>query len=353
VGDGKSIGELAELLGARLEGGGTGVVDRVASIGEAGPRDLTFVTDARNLKLLGSSGAGAAILKDAEGAGKGAPEGMSLLLVKNPLLAAARAMGILNTRPAPAPGLHPGAFVHHGASVGEGASIGAHAVIDDGASVGPGTIVYPGAYIGIGARVGSGCTVYPGAVIMDGCTVGDRVIIHANAVVGSDGFGFAEDEGVFHKIPQTGTVRIEDDVEIGAGVTIDRATLGETVVGRGTKVDNLAQIAHNVKIGPHSIVVAQVGIAGSATIGSHVMIGGQAGINGHITIGDGVMVSAKAGVVQDLPPGGVVSGYPAIPHREWLRAQSLFGRLPEMKKKIAELEARIKGLEGKPEKKDG
>jgi UDP-3-O-[3-hydroxymyristoyl] glucosamine N-acyltransferase len=343
----KSLKELAELTGGRLAGDKTVAITGIAPVEEAGPGEITFVSEARYFKLLKTTGASAVIIKegtDLKGSGLAV---VNALLVKNPLLAAASLLKLFRPRPAPPVGVHTSAMVHEGAAIGAGVSVGPYAVIEDGAEAGDGTIIYSHVYIGIGAKIGKGCIIYPGVKVMDGCLVGDRVIIHCNSVIGSDGFGYTEEGGSFFKIPQTGIVRIEDDVELGASVTVDRATMGETVIGRGTKVDNLVQVAHNVKIGPDSVIVAQVGIAGSAAIGSHVMIGGQAGINGHIEIGDGVRVGARAGVVQDTPPGGVWSGYPAIPHREWLRAQSLYGKLPELKRKVTELEERLKALEGK------
>jgi UDP-3-O-[3-hydroxymyristoyl] glucosamine N-acyltransferase len=312
----KSLKELAELTGGRLSGDKTVAITNIAPVQEAGPGDITFVSEARYLKLLKTTRASAVIIKDGTDLTGSGLAGVNALLVKNPLLAAATLLKLFRPRPAPPVGVHPSAMVHDGAAIGAGVSVGPCAVIEDGAEVGDGTTIYAHVYIGIGAKTGKGCIIYPGVKVMDGSLLGDRVIIHCNSVIGSDGFGYTEDGGGFVKIPQTGIVRIEDDVELGASVTVDRATMGETVIGRGTKVDNLVQVAHNVKIGPDSVIVAQVGIAGSASIGSHVMM----------------------------------SGYPAIPHRDWLRAQSLYGKLPELKRKITELEERLKSLEGKKAK---
>lgn len=345
--DVKSLNELAGLTGARLHGDGTVSIRNISSIEEAVSGEITFVSDPKHLKHVKSSRASAVILKEGEYGEEAGLAEKNILFVKNPLLAAAKLLDIFRPRPASHEGIHPVSAVHKDATLGDGVSVGAYAVIEGGAEVCDGTVIYAGAYIGINAKIGRNCVICPGVVVMDGCTVGDRVVIHANSVIGSDGFGYTEDGGSFHKIPQTGSVRIEDDVEIGASVTVDRATMGETLIGRGTKVDNLVQIAHNVRIGQDSIVVAQVGIAGSATIGSHVMLGGQVGVNGHIDIGDGVMVGAKSGVAQTLPEKGVYSGYPAMPHNNWLRVQSIYAKLPEMKRKIAEMETKIEALEGK------
>ena len=243
--------------------------------------------------------------------------------------------------------------MHPGAKIGKGVSIQSFCVVEDGSEIGDGTVLYPGVCIGKGALVGAGCVLYQGVVIREGCRIGDNVIIHCNSVVGSDGFGYARDGAKYVKVPQRGIVILADDVELGACVTVDRATIGETVIGRGTKIDNLVQIAHNVKIGEDTVIVAQAGIAGSTRVGSRAQLGGQVGVAGHITIGDEVGVGAQSGVTGDLPSRGVFSGMPAIPHGEWLRAAVVFPKLPELKKKIAELEKRLAELEEGPKGQKG
>ena len=220
-----------------------------------------------------------------------------------------------------------------------------------GARIGPRTILHPGSAVLDEARIGADCVLWTGAVVRERCVLGDRVVLQPNAVVGSDGFGFAFDlqgDGggpVHRKVPQAGIARIEDDVELGACTCVDRATLGETVVGRGTKVDNLVQIGHNVRIGPLSLIVAQVGISGSTEIGSGVVLAGQVGIVGHVKIGDGARIGAQAGVPNDVPEGATYTGYPAMPHREWLRTMAALPRVPDLVKQVRKLEARIAELE--------
>jgi UDP-3-O-[3-hydroxymyristoyl] glucosamine N-acyltransferase len=212
-------------------------------------------------------------------------------------------------------------------------------------TIGARVILYPGVFIGNDTTIGDDTLLYPNVVVREGCTIGARVIIHSGTVIGSDGFGYVQDQGRHYKIPQLGGVTIEDDVELGANVTVDRATLGQTVIKQGTKVDNLVQIAHNVTIGAHSILVAQVGIAGSTRVGHHVMIGGQAGLADHIVIGDQVMIAARAGVNRSLEPNQIVSGAPVMPHEVWVKAQAVIPRLPELRQAIRALEERMKQLE--------
>jgi len=338
----KTLEEIARLLDARIEGNASAVIKDAAPLEDAGPGEITFLAGRKQARLLYSTRAGAVIVKEGEVFG---PCDKNLLIVKNPQLAFARVLEVLRPSEPPPAGVHPRAEVHSSARLGKGVSVQAFCVVCEGAEVGDGTVLYPGVYVGRDARIGPGSTVHAGAAIRQGCIVGSRVVIHCNAVVGSDGFGFAKEGARYHKIPQTGIVRIGDDVEIGACVTIDRATLGETVIGRGTKIDNLVQIAHNVRIGEDSVIAAQTGIAGSSAIGSRVMFGGQVGIGDHVNIGDDTLLGAKSGVGADIAGGGAFSGIPAIPHREWLRAQNLYKKLPELKRRLEELEKRLERLE--------
>lgn len=338
---GKRLSELAELVGGEIKGQGSALITGAAPLGEAGPGDVSFVSGKKHAGLLSRTRASAVVVRDAGEA----PDGLNLILAGNPELAFARILGVLRPQAVPAPGVHPRAEVHPGAKLGSSVSAQAFSVVEDGARVGDRTVLFPGVYVGKGAEIGPDCVIYPGVAIREGCKIGARVIIHCNSVVGSDGFGYARDKARYVKMPQTGIVRIGDDVEIGACVAIDRATMGETVIGRGTKIDNLVQVAHNVRVGEDTIIVAQAGIAGSSRVGSRVQIGGQSGVNGHISIGDDTGIGARSGVAQDVPPRSVYTGYPAIPHTEWLRAQNLYSRLPELRKKISELEKRIAGLE--------
>ena len=336
---GKTIAELAGLVGGIVAGDGAAVITGAASLEEAGPGDISFVAEKKYSGLLASTRATAVVVSE------GAPASLNLIIVKNPQLAFARIVEVLRPLPIPAPGVHPRAEVHPGASLGEGVSVQAFCAIEEGASVGARTVLFPGVYVGRGAKIGPDCIIYSGVAIREGSLVGRGVIIHCNSVIGSDGFGYARDRQKYVKVPQRGIVRIEDDVEIGACVTIDRATLGETIVGRGTKIDNLVQVAHNVAIGEDTVIVSQAGIAGSTKVVSRVQIGGQAGIGGHITIGDDVGVGAKSGVVQDIPSRSVFAGFPAIPHAQWLRAQNIYSKLPLLKKELGEMEKRLLEIE--------
>lgn len=339
----KSLEELASIVGGTIEGDGAAAISGVASLDDAGPGDITFLAGPRYAKRLKDTKAGAVIVRPGTA---GAP-GVNLLLSDNPHLAFARVLDLFRPLELPAQGVHPNSLVHPEAAVGEGVSIGPFAVVEQGASIGPGAVLFPGVYIGRGAVVGTDAILYPGVSVREGCVLGERVVAHSNAVIGSDGFGYARVGARYHKIPQRGIVRVGDDVEIGACVTIDRATIGETVIGRGTKIDNLVQIAHNVKVGEDCVLVSQTGIAGSTIVGDRVQLGGQAGLVGHIEVGSDVMVGAKSGVTRDIPSRSVVSGVPAVPHGEWLRAQTVVTKLPEMRKKIMELEKRLEALEGK------
>lgn len=338
----KRLDELATIAGGTVAGDGAVAIRDVASIDEAGSGDITFISDAKYLKLLKTTRASAVIVREPDPSA-----GVSQLVTPNPLLAFAVIIDVFRPLLHPAPGIHPRAEVHKDAIIGKDASIQAFTVVEEGARIGERAILYPGVYVGRSAAIGDDSILYPGVAIREGCVAGSRVIIHSNSVVGSDGFGYARAGGKYRKIPQRGIVIIEDDVEIGACVTVDRATVGTTVIGRGTKIDNLVQIAHNVKIGGDTVVAAQSGFAGSARVGSRVQFGGQAGVNGHIEIGSDSMIGAKTGVVSDLPERSVVTGFPAIPHREWLKCQALVAKLPELNKRIAELEKIIRELEDK------
>jgi UDP-3-O-[3-hydroxymyristoyl] glucosamine N-acyltransferase len=235
--------------------------------------------------------------------------------------------------------VHPQAWVSPEAKLGAEVSVGAFAVVEAGADIGDGTTLYPQTYVGHGAKLGRDCLLYPLASIRERCVLGDRVILHNGAVIGSDGFGYTVDaQGVRTKIPQTGIVVLEDDVEIGANATIDRARFGETRVGKGTKVDNLVQIAHNCVIGDHSVLCSQVGLAGTTTLGRHVICAGQAGLAGHLTIGDGAVIGAQAGVPKDLPGGQMYLGAPAVPRLEFGKSLAHVASLPKLKDKLKELE---------------
>jgi UDP-3-O-[3-hydroxymyristoyl] glucosamine N-acyltransferase len=315
----------------------------VASLEEAGSGDITFLANPRYARALETTRAGAVIVP----AGCTVPPGVAALRVEDPYFAFLRVLELFNTRSPGdiADGIHPLACIHRDASLGEDVSVGPYAVIGPGVVLGDRTVVGPGTVILRGSSVGKDCLFYPNVTVMDGCVIGDRVILHAGTVVGSDGFGFAPHGGIFRKIPQIGTVEIGDDVEIGANTCIDRAAFGVTRIERGTKIDNLVQIAHNVRIGSDTVIAAQAGISGTTIIGSGVRLGGQAGLSGHLTVGDGSSVGAQAGVTKSVPPGITVSGYPAKPHMEAMRLEGSIRGLPDLMKKIKEQERRIAELE--------
>ena len=328
---------LARALGCTLEGDGSAEVTGVAPIETAGPGDLTFLHHPKYLQHLATTRAAAVIMPP----GTQSPP-CAVLRHENPYLAFATALRLFFPEAPRWAGVHPQAAVAATARLAPGVAVGAFAVVEDAAEVGEETQIGPQVYIGRGSRIGRSCLLYPQVVIREGVTVGDRVIIHSGTVVGSDGFGYARDaQGRSHKVLQVGRVVIEDDVELGANVTVDRATLGATRIGRGTKIDNLVQIAHNVVIGEHSVVVAQVAIAGSTELGRHVTIGGQAGIVGHVKIGDRSVIGSQAGVGEDVPAGAMVLGSPALPHLTTKRIWAAWARLPELLRRVRKLERRL------------
>ncbi len=337
------VKELAERLGCELLGDGEVEVRGVAPLDQAREGDLSFVVHRRYLPSLRSSQASAFILPaDAP------PCEKPTLRTSNPYLAFARALALFFPPSKREVGLHPTAVLGDGVSLGEGVSIGPLAVLEEGVVVGEGTAIGPLVYIGRGSRIGRDCLIYPQVTIRERVTLGDRVIVHSGAVIGSDGFGYAKDEqGRSVKIPQVGEVLIEDDVEIGANVTVDRGTLGRTWIKRGTKIDNLVQIAHNVVIGQDCILVAQVGISGSTILEDRVTLAGQVGVVDHVRIGHDTIVGAQAGVTKDAPPGSVLLGAPAAPHGEFKRTLAALNRLPGLLKTVRALEERVKRLEEK------
>ena len=339
-----TTGELAAKLGATLEGDPNLVLNGVADLRAARSGQVSFAGNPRYLSEVAASQASAVIVpKDTVVA---APK-PALLRVIDADAAFAAACALFAPKPVVLPrGVHPQALVSPQANVGKDVSIGAFTVVEAGAVIGDGSTLYPQVYVGHEARVGRGCLLYPFASVRERCVLGDRVILHNGAVVGSDGFGYTVDaQGVRTKIPQTGVVVLEDDVEIGANTTIDRARFGETRVGQGTKVDNLVQIAHNCIIGEHSVLCGQVGMAGSTTLGKHVICAGQVGLAGHITIGDGAVIGAQAGVPKDLPGGQMYLGAPAVPRLEFGKSLAHVAGIPKLKEQIKALEVRLAALE--------
>lgn len=336
-----SVGELAKLVGGELIGDAQRTISSVASIERAGPDDATFAQDSRTLSLHKDQDFGV-VLGPADAPALTCP----FIKVAHPRLAWNKVLALFAPEVPLPEGIDPSAWVSPDAQLEAGVVVGPFVVISPGAKVGAGTILYPGVYIGHRAVIGENCLLYPNVVIREEVELGNRVTIGPGTVVGSDGFGFVTSGGKHHKVPQIGQVIIEDDVELGSNVTVDRAMMGATRIRRGTKTDNLVQIAHNVDVGEDCLVVALVGIAGSTTLEQNVIMAGQSGAAGHQTVGAGSVVMARGLVVGDLPPGSQVSGIPARPHKEELRARAAslrlpgdLGRLRQLEKRVAQLEA--------------
>ena len=334
----RRLSDLAQWVGGRVVGDGETRITGLCGIREAARGQLTFIANSKYLPLLELTKASAVITsKDV----RSAP--LPIIQADNPSLAFAKLASLAYPEAEQRPrGVSPKALIGKRVRLGKEAAVQAFAVVEDDAEIGDRTVLYAGCYVGRRTRIGNDCLIYPNVSIREKVEIGHRVIIHSGTSIGSDGFGFATVQGVHHKIPQIGAVVIEDDVEIGANVTIDRARFGKTVIGKGTKVDNLVQIAHNVVIGPNCIVVAQAGVSGSTTLGKNVVLAGQAGVVGHITVGDNVRVGAQAGVSKSVPSNTSVWGYPAMPLARAKRVNAALQRLPELYQRVEELERRLK-----------
>jgi UDP-3-O-[3-hydroxymyristoyl] glucosamine N-acyltransferase len=336
--------DIASRLECALEGDGETEIRRIAAIEEAGPGDLTFFVNPKYAPRLRETRASAVIL--AERADATVPAAVALLRTANPYLAFARAAEIFAPPPAIPPGVHRLASIDPTATVAPDAAIAPFVTVGARARIGARAMLFPHVTIGDGAVIGDDCLLHARVSVRERVVLGHRVVIQDGAVIGSDGFGFARTEhGTHHKIPQAGGVVIEDDVEIGANTTIDRPAVGETRIGAGTKIDNLVQIAHGVKIGREVLLAAQVGIAGSTRLEDRVTLAGQVGVAGHLTVGAGVVATAQTGIPNSVEPGKLISGYPAIDNRDWLKSSAVFRRLPELKKAVAELQRRLEELE--------
>ncbi|MBI5848735.1 MAG: UDP-3-O-(3-hydroxymyristoyl)glucosamine N-acyltransferase [Nitrospirae bacterium] len=335
-----NINEFAKIVNGEVIGGNPEkVVTGVSGVREAGEGDITFIASPQYLKYLVNSRASCVIVKEV------IPDlFIAQIKVMNPYYAFAKAIECFYPKTPHPVTISSEASISESALIGNGVTIYPFVVVSAHAIIGDNSVIMPGAFIGENTSIGRDCLIYPNVTIREGITIGNRVIIHAGSVIGSDGYGYVLEKGEHYKIPQVGGVVIEEDVEIGSNVSIDRATLGNTLIKRGAKIDNLCQIAHNVSIGEKSLIVSQVGIAGSTEIGDFVILGGQVGVGDHTTIESGTSVAGGAGVMNNNLKKGVYSGTPAIPHAKWLRAQALFAKLPEMNKKIRELEEKMDRL---------
>lgn len=337
------LSELAALTAARVDENSDDVeIAGAAGLDDARAGDVTFLANPRYTPRVNTTQASAIYLSEDAQTDKEIP----ILRARDPYLAYTRALRLFHPEPAFAPFVHETAVIDSSATVAESVWIGAGVVVGPASRIAEGVRLYPNVTIYEGVTIGRDSTIHSGAVVRERSQIGERVVIHNNVVVGCDGFGYAKDEQKrWLKIPQAGRVVIEDDVEIGAGTTIDRASVGESRIGRGTKIDNLVQIGHSCTVGEDTLLCAQVGLAGSSHIGNRVILAGQAGVAGHLTIGDDVVLTAKSATSHDVPAGKVISGIPAFDNRDWLRSTAAFRRLGEMQRTVRELEKRIKELE--------
>jgi UDP-3-O-[3-hydroxymyristoyl] glucosamine N-acyltransferase len=337
----QTLADLARLVSGELRGDGAVTVTGVAPLAVAEAGDISWLSDTRRRSDLETTRAGAVLLP-ADGPATSQPA----VLCASVDHALAQVMRHFAPPVAqPAVGVDAHARVAGDAEIAPDAAIGPHAIIESGARVGSGTVLHGGVYLGAGSRIGRDCVLWPNVVIREGCTLGDRVTIHPNAVIGADGFGFYLHEGRHTKVPHIGGVIIEDDVEIGACACVDRSKTGNTVIRRGVKIDNLVQVAHNAVIGAHSVLCAQVGIAGSARLGDYVVLGGHVGVRDNIVLHDGVQVAACSCVPQDVPAGSKVAGLPAIEFRRYLREHASLRKLPDAVAQLRELVRRVEDLE--------
>lgn len=340
------LAEIARLINGELAGAGDIMITGVSGIKEAQAGDITFLANSKYLPLVEKCKASAIIIpRDLP-----FPKQMAAVRVDNPSLAFSKVVSsLMSSTHQHVPGIHKTAVIAQDAVLGKNVSIGPYTVIESKAQIGEGTIIYSGCYVGHETIIGKNGLIYPNVVIRERVVIGQQVVIHSGTVIGSDGFGFVSVEGVHEKIPQVGTVVIEDNVEIGANVAIDRARFDKTVIGKGTKIDNLVQIAHNVIIGENCIIVSQVGISGSCILENNVVLAGQVGLAGHLTIGANSVVASQSGVPSSIPPNSVYWGFPAKPIMEAKRVNAAVQRLPhyvkvlnELKKRVEELEAKLK-----------
>jgi len=345
----RTLGELAEYVNGQVKGDPSIQIKSAATLARAEEGEISFLANIKYEKQIETTKASAVIV----GKNVTTEAKVPLLIAEDPYYAFMQILVLLHGhRKHKKVGVSKVAFISDSAKIGADCDIHHFVTIADGAKIGNRCVIYPGAYIGENVKMGDDCIIYPNVSIYDGCEIGSRVIIHSNATIGEDGFGFATHEGKHHKIPQIGITILEDDVEIGAGCGIERGTLGDTIIEKGTKLGDLIAIGHGTKVGPHCLLVAQVGISGSTTLGHHCIVGGQVGITGHINIGNYVMIGAKSGVINNVTDGKIVLGSPAVDAGIAKRAYSMLKYLPEMRKTIRKLEKDIEQLSPKPQSPD-
>lgn len=332
--------KVAALVGGSLKGDGSIEIRDIRGVEDAGEGHVTFVAKKKFLPLLAQSKASAVIV-DHE-----VDTSMAQIVMASPMLAFAKLLHVFHPETKPEPHIDSRAALGQNVTLGTGVTLSPFVCIGDNVSIGNGAVLFPGVVVGPDCRIGDDVILHPNVTLYRNTILGNRVILHAGVVIGADGFGYTPDEKGWHiKIPQIGQVVIEDDVEIGANTCIDRATVGSTTVKQGTKIDNLVQIAHNCTIGEHSILVSQVGMAGSCTLGHHVVLAGQVGLADHVTVGDQAMLAAQSGTFRDVKSKAVQGGYPSVPMMTWRRYVTLLPKLPEMARKIKDLESRLKAIE--------
>ena len=339
---GKSLSELTSLVAGKLNGDENYVIEGAAGLVEAGPSDISFLGNMKYTALAEGTKAGCVLMPNSSAQ---TPCGAkNRIFVDDPQYAFSQVLGLIEAqRPKLPPMLDSKAAIHFQARLGPGVSVGAFTVIERAAGIGENTFIGPQCYIGENVRIGRHCLLHPRVTIHENSVIGDRVVIHSGAVIGADGFGFSTDRktGKHRKIPQVGNVVLKDDVDIGANTTVDRATVGSTVIEAGTKIDNLVQIGHNCRVGKDCLLVSQAGVAGSTSLGDRVILAGQAGLAGHIHIGDGAVIMAQTGVMSDVEKGKVMFGYPAKPHREAFKLQVLYAKLPEIYEAVKEIKQKL------------
>jgi UDP-3-O-[3-hydroxymyristoyl] glucosamine N-acyltransferase len=337
------LGEIAQKLGCVVEGDANIEITGVAGIEEAKAGELTFLTNRKYRPALETTGASAVLIaREDPRLGEQARPRIAALRSANPYLDFARAIELFHPAPKYGPSVHPTAVIAGSAKIGAGAHIGPYCFVDEDVEIGNHAVLHSFVTIYRGARIGDHFFAHSHACVREGCRIGNRVLLQNGVVVGSDGFGFAKEaNGSWHKMRQTGITVIEDDVEIQAQSAIDRATVGETRIGRGTKIDNLVQVGHACKVGEDTLLCGQVGLAGTTRVGSKCILAGQVGCAGHLTVGDGAILTAQSGVPADVPAGAVYSGYPAMENREWRKSVAVFNRLPELQKELRELREEV------------